>query len=274
VNETDKLQAYTSNEALVAKQRLADMAIEAKLVPKGMTTEQVILVLQKGHELGIPPTEALASMYVVNGRVALEGEAMLGLIYGSGKCAGIKFEPIRADEPDKQGWAVTMSRNDMALTHREVFTMKDAEKAGLLGKETYKSYPRVMLRWRAVAACARIVFPDVIGGLYLPEELGAPVEVDEDGTVYVPRVVEENDDDDEPVGIDEELLDEANVLGAALGFSAAKVRAEVDKAGPEHIDALLSEWREALAAKDEQEGEENVPEAAGTVERLDLGGDR
>jgi len=290
MSESEKLQAYTTDEALAAKQKLADMVIEAKLVPKGMTTEQVILVMQKGHELGIPPTEALASMYVINGRVTLEGEAMLGLIYNSGKCAGIEFEAIRAEEPDKQGWAVTMRRSDMDVTHREVFTLEDAKRVRvkengewitLDQKFVWKGYPRIMCRWRAIAACARIVFPDIIGGLYLPEELGAPVEVSENGAVFVPPVEMEIEDGEEAAPeISEELIAEANELGALLGYSAAKIRTEINKAGPEHIGALIDEWCDAVAMEDQQEAagvsrpnpDFDKPHK-GSVERLDLGGD-
>ena len=41
-----------------------------------------------------------------------------------------------------------------------------------------------MYRWRVVAACARTVFPDVILGLYAPEEMGA--EVNEEGELLPP----------------------------------------------------------------------------------------
>ncbi len=42
-----------------------------------------------------------------------------------------------------------------------------------------------MLRWRAVSACARVVFPDIISGLYTAEEMGAEVVLDEDGAMQV-----------------------------------------------------------------------------------------
>jgi hypothetical protein len=48
-----------------------------------------------------------------------------------------------------------------------------------------------MLRARCISAVARMAFPDSIGGMYTPEELGA--EVDEDGTpiqaTITPRIV-------------------------------------------------------------------------------------
>jgi hypothetical protein len=61
------------------------------------------------------------------------------------------------------------------------FSMADAEAQGLAGKDNWRRMPAIMLQWRAVAAACRLVFPDVIGGLYTPEELGAFV--DEQGEV-------------------------------------------------------------------------------------------
>lgn len=40
-------------------------------------------------------------------------------------------------------------------------------------KYNWKQQPQVMRKWRAVAKCARVAFPDVIAGLYTPDELGA-----------------------------------------------------------------------------------------------------
>lgn len=45
-----------------------------------------------------------------------------------------------------------------------------AERAGLLGKDMYKKYPRQMLRSRCVSEGVRTVFPAATSGMYVPEE--------------------------------------------------------------------------------------------------------
>ena len=43
-----------------------------------------------------------------------------------------------------------------------------------------------MYRWRAISACARVVFPDVITGIYTPDEMGAEVNLDGE-VVAIPK---------------------------------------------------------------------------------------
>ena len=50
--------------------------------------------------------------------------------------------------------------------------MATAAQLGLADKDNWRKQPKVMRKWRAVAACARVVFSDVITGLYTPEEMG------------------------------------------------------------------------------------------------------
>ena len=45
-----------------------------------------------------------------------------------------------------------------------------------------------MYQWRAISANFRITFPDVIAGMYTPEELGAEVRVTEDDDMEVVAV--------------------------------------------------------------------------------------
>ena len=283
MGEVNKLQAYVTNESIEAKDRIADRLKQGGAVPAKMTNEQVWTIIQAGDELGVPPTRAIASMYIINGRVAIEGELMLGLIYSSGKCAGIEFEALHTDEPEKQGWAVTMRRSDMDTQHRETFTVGDARRVKVKEKGewitldqkfVWKNWPRIMLRWRAIAACARIVFSDVIGGLYLPEELGAEVAVTPGGDVRVIDMTVAGSDETvgEP-GVADTLLAEANELGDLLGFSAAKIRSEVNKAGPEHIDNLLAEWQGQVDALEADQPEEFDQPHNGSAQSLDLGGD-
>ena len=68
--------------------------------------------------------------------------------------------------------------------HTEYFGETEAAAMQLAGKDNYKNQAATMYKWRAVAACARVVFPDVITGLYTPDEMGA--DVTEDGELLPP----------------------------------------------------------------------------------------
>lgn len=48
---------------------------------------------------------------------------------------------------------------------------------GLSSKDNYKKQKGVMYKWRALSDALRTKFPDALGGVYTPEELGATVRV-------------------------------------------------------------------------------------------------
>ena len=52
-----------------------------------------------------------------------------------------------------------------------VFSVADAKNADLWSKDIWKKYPKRMLQMRARAFCLRDTYADVLGGLYIREEL-------------------------------------------------------------------------------------------------------
>jgi len=86
------------------------------------------------------------------------------------------------------GWAEIIRRDDPEFTYRAEFSMEDAKRAAVLGKDNWKNYPRAMMKARAMAEVCREACADVLSGVaYLPDELG-PVVVDaeEDGPPETP----------------------------------------------------------------------------------------
>lgn len=53
---------------------------------------------------------------------------------------------------------------------RITWTLEQAKKAGLTGKDNWKNYPRSMLRARCIAEGVRAVFPAALGGMMVSEE--------------------------------------------------------------------------------------------------------
>ena len=51
------------------------------------------------------------------------------------------------------------------------FTIEEEKAAGVTGKKKKKKYPAAMLRARCIAALARVVFPDLLLGVYESDEL-------------------------------------------------------------------------------------------------------
>lgn len=150
-----------------AMREQADILVKSGFLPPDLNTaEKVIAVLLTGREIGVPPMQAVRGIHVVNGRPSLSAELMLALAYQN--IAGFRFKiemttneicKIVASRPG--GDPVTI-----------MFTIGDAERAGLARGQNWIKYPAAMLRARATSAVLRIVAPDAIRGFHTPEEMG------------------------------------------------------------------------------------------------------
>jgi len=171
----------------------AAMLVTTGFLPSAVKTpEQAVAIILTGREVGIPTMAALNTINVIQGKPTISPQLMLALIYRSKQA-----ELIEVEESTDTRCIVNMKRVGQPA-HKETFTIGDAQRITtteyvngekksirLADKYNWKSMPNTMLRWRAIAACARIVFPDIILGLYTPEEMGANVEVNDEGEMQV-----------------------------------------------------------------------------------------
>lgn len=159
--------------------QMADVFIRSKMLPSSIqTAEQAILIMVKGQELGLQPLQALNGINVIQGKPTVSPQLMLALINASGE-----LEDIRYDLQETHV-VCTMKRRGKT-EHSERFGQKEAQNMGLNSKDNYRKQPQTMYKWRATAAAARVVFPDVIDGLLTPEEMGADVVVDQEGGMTI-----------------------------------------------------------------------------------------
>lgn len=138
--------------------------------------------IMAGQEMGIAPFQAMSDISIIQGKAAAGGN-----IYA----AKVKSHPrydYRVKDWTAQGCAIEFfeitggKRESLGVSR---FDEADADRAGLLGKDNWKTYPRNMYFNRAMTAGVRTYCPDALNGInaYTPEELGA--EVDEDGRAVV-----------------------------------------------------------------------------------------
>jgi len=142
---------------------------------KGAANEaQAVAKILRGWELGIPPVAALETVYVIEGKTALAAHMIAALIKKSGR-----YNYRVKENSDRQCTILFMEQGEGV--GESTFTMEDANKAQLLGKDVWKKYPKAMLYARAMSAGAKLFCPDVFGGaVYTPEELDANVNEDGD----------------------------------------------------------------------------------------------
>lgn len=176
--ENHAISMPTESEFGVMLQQ-SQMLVKTGFLPKAIDTpEKAMAIILTGRELGIPTMCALRSIDVIQGKPTVSPQLMMALIERSGQLENKEIKAVPG------GMSCMLKRRGRAA-HTETFTMDDAKKLCLTEKDNYKKQPTTMMRWRAIASCARVVFPDVILGLYTPEEMGADV-LEESGLETVP----------------------------------------------------------------------------------------
>lgn len=151
---------------------LARAVVASHMAPSGLETpEACMIAILHGLEVGLTPLAALQRIAVIDGRPTIWGDAALALVRASGLCTSIR-ESVTGSMPE--AWTAVCEvqrRGDRRPTTR-TFSTEDARTAGLWNKPgPWTQYPRRMLQMRARAFALRDTFADVLGGLYLREEV-------------------------------------------------------------------------------------------------------
>jgi hypothetical protein len=155
--------------------KVADGILKSNFAPKGLKdVTDVVLVLMTGQELGLSYAQSLRMLYVVNGRPTLAADAMAAVVKRFCAQRGGGF--LRVVEQTAKACTVEYQRHDEPAPSTVQFTIEDARTANLLGKDIWKQYPQDMLRARALSRACRTGWPDVLGGVYDPDELAPAVE--------------------------------------------------------------------------------------------------
>ncbi len=151
--------------------RFSQMVAKSGLAPKDMQKPETIMVaIMHGLEVGLTPLMALQRIAVINGRPAIWGDAAIGLVRASGLCEFV--DETIVGNGDNMIASCRVKRKGEKETVDRTFSVADAKKAGLWDKTgPWKQYPKRMLQMRARAFALRDGFADVLGGLYIAEEL-------------------------------------------------------------------------------------------------------
>jgi hypothetical protein len=148
---------------------------------------QAIVKVLAGHELGFGPFASMTGIHIIQGKPAFGANLIAGAIKAQGK---YDYRVVVLDDSHCEIEFYQIIDGKRTLLGKSSFSMMDATKAGLTGKDTWSKFPRNMLFSRAISNGARWYTPDVFSGapVYTPEELGA--EVDQDGNVVLGTFIE------------------------------------------------------------------------------------
>lgn len=163
------IQVQTMAEA----KALAETVIASGLAPKGMDKVATVLIaMQMGAELGLPPMASMQNIAVINGRPTVWGDAMLAICQTSGVFCFESFSEEVTGDGEKMVAICTVRRLPKGKPVVRTFSVADAKRAGLWGKSgPWTQYPSRMLQLRARAFALRDTFADITRGFMVMEEM-------------------------------------------------------------------------------------------------------
>lgn len=160
IRETPAMPSEREFEGLM---KMADTLAKSGFLPSKLNTAgKVLAVILTGRELGLPPMMSTRSIRLVDGNPVVAADVLLGAF----KRSGGKSKFIALDEKRAAIYLVHPNGDD----HTETFTIQDADKAKLLGKDNWKHYPKAMLRSRVITAGLKSLGWEPAAGVYDPDE--------------------------------------------------------------------------------------------------------
>ena len=162
---------------LTEAQHLATIAAKTKMFG-AKSPEEALVILLTGRELGLSSMQSMRAIHVVQGRPVLSADLMGALVRRAPDC-----ELWQIVTSTVQVCTITTKRRADAAPVTMSWSMEDAKRAGLAAKDNWRAHPAAMLRARCTAALARAVYPDLLMGIYDPDEL------DPDAPVAAPTMV-------------------------------------------------------------------------------------
>lgn len=163
------LEPRSMNDAV----RLAQRMFDSRMFSAYGTPQGVLATVLLGRELGMPAMASLRSVHIIEGKHSLSADLMVALVLKSGLA-----EYFQMLESTDHECSFETKRKGNPRVKKLCYTIEDAEKAGLLkpprpGKQAgpWHKIPKLMLRARCKSELARLEYPDLLAGLYTPEEL-------------------------------------------------------------------------------------------------------
>lgn len=194
---------------------MATMVAKSKFAPNGMANqpENCMVAMAHGLEVGLGPMQAVQNIAVINGRPSIWGDAMVGLVLGSGLMVH-QASYFEGEEGTEDFRAVyECQRKGIEAKSVSTYSVLDAKRAKLWGKAgPWTQYPKRMLEIRARAFGLRNNFADVLGGLYMAEEWGVTRDTfnpsDMQGVKQTPTLESKIGSDEQTETVEVELIDD------------------------------------------------------------------
>lgn len=145
------------------------------------TRAKLMMGIQQGLEIGVPPLTALKNIAIINNRPTIWGDLAVALVQDAGVLTRMEEEWSGPDpEAELNNWprdfgvTVKLYRKGQDAPYVGTFTVGDAQRAKLWcnpKKDPWMKYPKRMLKWRALGFAIRDGFADCLAGMAIREEI-------------------------------------------------------------------------------------------------------
>jgi len=133
------------------------------------TPAKCFAAIMLGKRLGVDPFTAVNRIAVINGLPSVWGDLAIGLVQRSGLLDD--FEESEVGEGEALTAVCRLKRKGIPTEYVGRWSVRDNKTAGLEGRNVHKNFPKRMRQMRARGFALRDAFADILGGLYLAEEL-------------------------------------------------------------------------------------------------------
>lgn len=165
-----------------AAMNMARTLARSQIVPSAFRDkpDDVFAAIQMGAELGFQPMQSLNAISMIQGNATLKGQTMLSLVRAKVPRSIIKITKegdviscyaARSEEDAKNGLGYTAEWSKEKAVKAKFAVKWDKDLKKFVLKDNWENQPETMSRWRAVSEALRVIFPDILMGLYTPEEI-------------------------------------------------------------------------------------------------------
>ena len=168
VEFSQQLEPRSMDEAV----RLAQRMFESRLFSAYGTPQAVLATVLAGRELGIGAMKSLRSFHIIENRPSMSADLIAGQVLSSGKAK--YFKPV--NRTATAATFKTLRVGDDEEPFELTYTIEEARQAWKKDQRAWDASgwgktPADMLVARCKSKLARLVYPDVVSGLYAPEEM-------------------------------------------------------------------------------------------------------
>jgi len=147
---------------------MAKRLAESDLLPKILKNKpaDVAIILLTGIEFGLQPMAAIRGINVIEGKASMSADLLSGLVQQKVHvCEYFRMvtctDTLATFETKRHGHSEAVKLS---------YTIEQAQRAGLTGKDNWKKHPADMLAARCISRLSKRVYPDITQGCYVPDE--------------------------------------------------------------------------------------------------------